>query len=227
MVFFGKARSLAAEHAQENPPLITVPLIILAVLSALGGLINLPFLHTLTLWIEHALEGLHEAKFVLSIAILSSVLALLGLGLAWWIYGRRYQELQKLPVAKRPDDPLRAMLGPLYTALNQKWWIDELYWLILLNPYIVICRFLADVIDWRFLHDWLHDKVIVAGYNLLTRLLSIKIDLGVIDAIANGLGTLTQRLAGSMRRLQSGYVRTYALAVFLGVIVIIGYLILR
>ena len=47
------------------------------------------------------------------------------------------------------------------------------------------------------------------------------------DAIANGIGTLTQRLAGSMRRLQSGYVRNYALAVFLGVVVIIGYLILR
>ena len=227
MVFFGESRSLAAEHARENPPLITIPLIILAVLSAIGGLINLPILHTFTKWIEHTLEGLVEAKFVLSIAIMSSLLALLGIGLAWWIYGRRYQDLQKLPVAKRPDDPLRDMLGPLFTALNKKWWVDELYWTILLNPYISISRFLADVIDWRFLHDWLHDQVIVAGYNLLTRLLSIKIDLGVIDAIANGLGKLTLRLAGNMRRLQSGYVRNYALAVFLGVIVIIGYLIIR
>jgi NADH-quinone oxidoreductase subunit L len=227
MVFFGKSRSLAAEHARENPPLITVPLIILAVLSAIGGLINLPFLHSLTLWLEHTLEGLHEIKFVLGIAIMSTLLALLGVGLCWWIYGRRYQEQQNLPVARRPDDPLRSILGPIFTALNQKWWIDELYWTILLNPYIVVSRFLADVIDWRFWHDWFHNQVILVGYNLLTRLLSVKIDLGVIDAIANGLGTLTQRLAGSMRRLQSGYVRNYALAVFLGVIVIIGYLILR
>ncbi len=43
MVFFGKPRSLAAEHAQESPPVMTVPLMVLAGLSVLGGLLNLPF----------------------------------------------------------------------------------------------------------------------------------------------------------------------------------------
>ena len=42
MVFFGQPRTEAARHALENPPIMTVPLIILAVLAALGGLLNLP-----------------------------------------------------------------------------------------------------------------------------------------------------------------------------------------
>jgi len=50
MVFFGQPRSLAAEHAQESPRLMTVPLMILAALSLFGGLLNLPFegFHTFT-----------------------------------------------------------------------------------------------------------------------------------------------------------------------------------
>src|SRR3990172_10615873 len=42
LVFYGKARSEPAAHARESPPLITVPLILLATLTALGGLLNLP-----------------------------------------------------------------------------------------------------------------------------------------------------------------------------------------
>jgi NADH-quinone oxidoreductase subunit L len=55
----------------------------------------------------------------------------------------------------------------------------------------------------------------------------VRIDLGGIDALANGLATATQGLAARMRRIETGYVRNYALAVFLGAVVIIGYLILR
>jgi NADH-quinone oxidoreductase subunit L len=86
---------------------------------------------------------------------------------------------------------------------------------------------LADVIDWRFWHDWFHEKVIAGGYNAFSRLLSVRIDLGGIDALANGLATATQGLAARMRRIETGYVRNYALAVFLGAVVIIGYIILR
>jgi NADH:ubiquinone oxidoreductase subunit 5 (subunit L)/multisubunit Na+/H+ antiporter MnhA subunit len=62
---------------------------------------------------------------------------------------------------------------------------------------------------------------------MLTRLLSVRVDLGIIDAIANWLGAATQRLAGVMRRLQTGFVRNYALAVFLGMVIILGFLFFR
>ncbi|MEW5867967.1 MAG: NADH-quinone oxidoreductase subunit L [Chloroflexota bacterium] len=226
MVFFGAARSPAAEHAQESPPLITVPLMILAALSLLGGVLNLPGLHTFTHWVEHTIEFIHEGEFSFLVAGISTGLALLAIGLSWWLYMRRAPELEKLPAAKRPDDPLRAILGPIFTGMNNKWWVDELYWAVILNPYIALSRFLAQVVDWRFWHDWFHDKLLVAGYNLLARVLSVRIDLGGIDALADGIGQFVQRGASAVRRLQTGYVRNYALSIFLGVVLILGYLII-
>jgi NADH-quinone oxidoreductase subunit L len=56
MVFFGEPRSPAAEHAQESPALMTVPLIVLAGLSILGGALNLPSIHTFGHWLEHTIK---------------------------------------------------------------------------------------------------------------------------------------------------------------------------
>ena len=241
LVFFGKPRSLAAAHAKESPAVMTVPLIILAVLSALGGALNLPGLHTFTSWLEHTLEGGEhvagaavegakaavEGGFNPFVATISTLLAVVGITLAWYLYDRRFRDLQQLPTARRPDDPLRSLIGPVFTGMERKWWVDEFYWAVILNPYIALSKFLAEVIDGRFWHDWFHDVVLAKGYNLLTGFLNLRIDLGGIDAIANGLGQGTKALAASLRRLQTGYVRNYALSVFIGVVVILGYLLLR
>jgi len=140
---------------------------------------------------------------------------------------RCHKSMQNLPAAKRPDDPLRPILGPVFKLLENKYYIDELYSLVILNPYVKLSQFLADVIDWQFWHDWFHNVVIVSTYNRLASFLSIRIDLGVIDGIANGLAKVTKLFAGQLRRLQTGYVRGYALSVFFGVVLILGYLILR
>ncbi len=229
MVFFGKARSVAAEHAQESPPVMTIPLMVLAALSVLGGMLNLPAVHTLTKWLEHTLgHVIHEGEFVILVAAISTVLALIAIGAGWWLYNpRRFEEFWAIPAAKRPDDPLRSVIGPVFELFKNKYWVDELYWTVVLNPYISLSRFLADVVDWRFWHDWFHDKVLLGGYNLLTRLLAVRIDLGVIDGVANGLGVLAQRSAAVLQRLQTGYVRNYALSIFFGVVIILGYLLLR
>jgi NADH-quinone oxidoreductase subunit L len=236
MVFFGEPRSPAAAHAEESPRVMTIPLIVLAALSVLGGALNLPSMETFAKWLEHTIQVGETAAsatvaaaggFNLGVALISTALALAGIAFAWWLYDRRYKEMQALPTAKRPDDPLRNIIGPVFTGMENKWWVDELYWAVILNPYIALSRFLAEVIDGRFWHDWFHDTVIVGGYNLLTRLLSVRIDLGGIDAIANGLATAIQALASRVRRIQTGYVRNYALSVFIGAIIILGYLILR
>jgi NADH-quinone oxidoreductase subunit L len=240
MVFFGEPRSEAAAHAKENPPVMTVPLIILAALSVIGGALNLPGLHYFTDWLGHTLkieaavneirsagEAAAAGGFNPLVAIISTGLALVAIFLAYVLYYRRYPEFLKTPPARRPADPLRNTIGPVYEGMEHKWWVDELYWKVILNPYIALSRFLAEVVDWRFWHDWFHDVVIAGGYNRLTRLLSMRVDLGVIDGIANGLATVTQASAGRLRRVETGYVRNYALAVFLGVVVIIGYLALR
>jgi NADH-quinone oxidoreductase subunit L len=226
MVFFGPARTQPAAHAQENPPIITIPLIILAFFAFFSGVLNLPTIHTFTKWLEHTISTVHEGEFNIVVALLSTGLALTAIFFSWMFYSLRYQELQKLPFARRPDDPLRSVLGPLFTLLEKKYKIDELYKLIILDPYVKVSRFLAEDIDWRFWHNWFHDVVIVRSYKVLTQVLAVQVDLGFIDGIANGLAHLSQATAASMRRLQTGFVRNYALAIFVGVIFILGYLII-
>ena len=227
LVFFGKPRSKAVEHAKENRALINVPLIILAFFSAVGGSLNLPRFHTFTEWLEHTVTVIHPVEFSITTALMASVIAISGLVIAWFIYSRHYNKLQELPPAKRPDDPLRQWLGPVFTGMENKWWVDELFWAVFLSPYISLSRFLAEVIDWRFWHDWFHDTVIGRSFRGLANFLAAVFDLRFIDGIANGLASVTIRFAGSLRKIQTGYVRNYALTVFLGVVVIIGYLILR
>jgi NADH-quinone oxidoreductase subunit L len=217
MVFFGQPRSKAAEHAPENPPVMTVPLILLAVGAVLGGVLNLPGIHTLTDWLEHTLH-VHVSEFNITVAALSTVLALLAILVAWLVYGRE-------PMAKGKPDPLRRILGPIFVGMENKWWVDELYQFLIIRPYIAVADILANVIDGRFWHDWFHDTVLARSFREGTRWLNEAFDMRVIDGIANGLGNLTQAVAGRMRFLQTGYVRNYALSFFVGVLLVLSYFI--
>jgi NADH-quinone oxidoreductase subunit L len=221
MVFFGKPRHEAAGHAEESKPVITVPLMILAALSVLGGLLNLPGLHGLTNWLEHTIAGVEVGEFNFFVAGLSTVLALAAIALSWVFYGRQ-------PLAEGQKDPLKKLLGPIYTIFERRYWVDEVYGVLFIKPYAAISAFLADVIDWRFWHDWFHEKVIAGTYNWLARtVLDLRVDTQGIDAFFNGLGNLTKRISAGLRRIQNGFVRSYALAVLLGVVIIVGYLILK
>jgi len=224
MVFFGKARHEAAEHAEESPLIMTVPLMVLAFLSIFGGVLNLPQVHTFGHWIEHTYENFHNVhlhipEFSFMVAGSSTAFALIAILVSWWLYAR------KGGLKKGQPDPLKRFLGPIFTGMENKWWVDELYQFIIIRPYQFICRILADVIDWRFWHDWFHDTVIAGSFRWLTKITAVNIDLGIIDGFANGLATVTKGLAARTRRLQTGFVRNYALAVFVGVVVILGYLI--
>jgi len=220
MVFFGKPRTDAAEHARENPPIITLPLVGLAALSIFGGALNLPSIHSLTDWLKHTLAHVHAGEFSLFVAGLSTVLALIAIALAWSVYGRR--QLEK----DRPD-PLRRILGPIFVGMNNKWWVDEFYHFIVVRPYVALATFLAEVIDWRFWHDWFHDSVLVRGFRGLTHWLAMGFDLPVIDGAANGLARLVKGAAARLRTVQSGYVRNYALSLFVGLLLVISYLLIR
>ena len=60
-----------------------------------------------------------------------------------------------------------------------------------------------------------------------SRLLWKSFDVTVIDGIVNGVGRITRGFGGVLKWLQSGLVKDYALSVLVGVVVIIGYLVLR
>ncbi|MBV6395984.1 MAG: NADH-quinone oxidoreductase subunit L [Anaerolineales bacterium] len=222
MVFFGEARHEAAAHAEESPKVMTVPLMILAALSLLGGALNLPFdgFHNLGHWLGHTLGEVEALGLNLQVAGISTALALLAILISWLIYGRK-------PLAKNQSDPLESF-GLLFKGMNRKWWVDELYQFLVITPYVKISHFLADVIDWRFWHDWFHETVLLGAYNWASAIgLNVYADQKGIDAFANWLGAATQRLSAATRKVQNGFVRSYALSVFLGVVVILGYLLLK
>lgn len=220
MVFFGTARTEASAHARENPPVMTLPLVGLAILAVLGGGLNLPGVHTLTDWLENTIHHLHAGEFNLFVALFSTGLALLAIFISWLLYGRKALQ------AGEPD-PLRRILGPVFVGLENKWWIDELYDLLIVRPYVWLAAFFADVIDWRFWHDWFHDSVIVRSFRGLTGWLANGFDLGVIDRIANGIGSVTKWSAGQLQLIQTGYVRNYALTFFVGALLVLSYILFR
>jgi NADH-quinone oxidoreductase subunit L len=220
LVFYGEPRSHAAEKAIESPPLITTPLVILAALSFLGGVINLPVLHPFTHWLEHTLgEDLaHPTEFNLTVALISTALALIALYLAWFVYSRATLK------ADTPD-PLEARLERAFTGMEKKWWVDEFYNWLIIRPYQNIAKVLAEDIDWGFWHDWVHDSLLAQTFRRFARFLAEPFDLGVIDGIANGLGAITTNSAKGLRFFQTGFVRNYALVTFMGVVIMLGYLV--
>ncbi len=223
MVFFGEARSDAAKHAEESPKVITVPLMVLAALSVVGGALNLPFdgFHNLGHWLGHTLGEVEGLPLNLVVAGVSTALALLAILLSWFLYGRN-------PLKAGQIDPLKKPLGFVFTGMENKWFVDEGYFALIINPFKKISAFLADVIDWRFWHDFVHDTVILGTYNWLSEIaLNEYADQKGIDAFANWLGTATQSISATLRKLQNGFVRSYALSVLLGVVLILGYLIFK
>ncbi len=223
MVFFGAARTDAAKHAEESPKVMTVPLMVLAALSILGGALNLPFegFHNLGHWLGHTLGEVEGLPLNLQVAGISTVLALTAIFISWLLYGRN-------PLKAGQIDPLKKPLGFIFTGMENKWFVDEGYGVLIIKPVKQISQFLADVIDWRFWHDFVHDTVIAGTYNWLSEIaLNKYADQKGIDAFANGLATVSQWSSAQMRKIQNGFVRSYALSVMLGVVLILGYLILK
>ncbi|GAB4540251.1 MAG: NADH-quinone oxidoreductase subunit L [Anaerolineales bacterium] len=223
MVFFGEARSDPAKHAQESPKVMTVPLMILAALSLLGGALNLPFegFHTLTLWLGHTLGEVEGLPLNLTVAGVSTLLALAAIFISWLLYGRN-------PLKAGQIDPLKKPLGFIFTGMENKWFVDEGYFALVINPFKQISQFLADVIDWRFWHDFVHDALIAGGYNWLSEVaLTRYADQQGINAFGDWLGSATQWVSANLRKIQNGFVRSYALSVLLGIVLILGYLIFK
>jgi NADH-quinone oxidoreductase subunit L len=220
MVFFGKPRSTAAAHARENPPLIVLPLVALAALSLFGGALNLPGLHTLGHWLEHTLGAEKAPEFSWLVAGVSTALALAAITLAWRIYGWR-------PLAENQPDPIAAPLGGLFRALNQKWWVDEFYEWLIIRRYVRLATWLAHQVDTIFWHNWFHDSVLAAGFRRGTRWLAEGFDLPVIDGASAALARLVRNAGGGLRRVQSGYVRNYAVYVLAGVVLMLSFFLVR
>ncbi|MCC6169559.1 MAG: NADH-quinone oxidoreductase subunit L [Caldilineaceae bacterium] len=138
--FYGEPRDRHLyDHAHESPPLITTPLWILAALSILGGLLNLPFVLTLDKWLEPAL-GAHEAPLLtleLLAITLSVIAALFGAVMAW----ARYMTNEPWP--RR----LASRFSWLEPALQRRWYVDDFYWNYIVVPLRNLSTWFATVFD--------------------------------------------------------------------------------
>ncbi len=120
--FFGKPRSHAAEHAHENKPAMTLPLVILAFCAVGLGFLNTPVWP----WLDAQLLGQHEVHGhsifeSASLMGLSMVLVALGIGIGWALYGRRTRANAEAP------DPLAVHTPGVFAALAGRLGFDELY----------------------------------------------------------------------------------------------------
>jgi NADH-quinone oxidoreductase subunit L len=204
MTFYGAPRMDAAvmHHLHESPKIMTVPLMILAVLSIVGGWIGIPHLNQFEHWLEPALsrfvpEGTavpgaaQEGSFTLELGLmaLSVAVALAGIYLAHQMY------LAKAGAADR----VASRLSGLYNLLKRKYYVDEIYDALFVRPLF-----------------WLSE-------NFFWKIFDVKL----IDGAVNGSAKLFGGLASVLRRWQTGIVQNYAVTLVLGVIVILGYLLMR
>jgi NADH-quinone oxidoreductase subunit L len=106
--------------------------------------------------------------------------------------------------------------------------VDEGYWAVFVDRYIDLARFLAQTIDWRFWHDWVHESVVANNFKRFARFLANPVDVGIVDRlISRWPADFTQWLSKKLRPIQNGFVRSYALSVLVGVVLILGYLLLK
>jgi NADH-quinone oxidoreductase subunit L len=239
MVFWGKPRHEAAEHVSESSPLMVWPLVILAGLAILGGLLNFPYLSgehehpegnflVLEQWLEHSIESFHLTEeglihlphtpltLNMTVAGISLGLALGALLLALGLVYR------KRPQTAAERDPLQGT--PI-------WWfailpLNSLYMRVFVPIFNWLAWVLAEKLDWDLWHNVFHDEIIRNGFVSIADVSNRGIDAGVIDGLVNGSGRFASWLADRIRASQTGYVRNYALGVFLGVVALVLYFIL-
>ena len=191
-VFEGRTKVPAGVHAHDAPPTMAAALIPLAVLSVVGGVINLPGQLTLEHFLEHVLgeaavpEGL--TAWVLAGAAL--LIAFVGIFFARSLYLSRAGNVRR----RR----WRARFGPLVPAAQNKFYVDEIYGRAIVLPAKRFAVYCADRFDPR-----------------------------VIDGVVNGTGRAIAGLAEGLRRAQTGYVRNYGVAFFLGVVIVLSVLFVR
>ncbi len=211
LTFWGAFRGPKAvwDRVHESAPVMTIPLILLAIASVvLGMALGLPFgASTIQAWLEpvfaEATELLQheEAAFQLAgidgVLILASVtVAVVGIAIAWRLFGAEILGL-RLPARPERVRELTARVPFLYRASLNKWWFDDLNHLL----FMVIGGRVANAMWW--------------------------FDREVVDGTVNAVGRGTVASGRGLRRVQTGRVQNYALGIAVGLIVMAGsYLVL-
>jgi NADH-quinone oxidoreductase subunit L len=195
-VFEGDLVVPEGAHPHDPPWTMTAALVPLALLSLLGGIINLPEGLPSALALEHLLDPvLGEAvvphgntAWLLATAAL--VLSALGIVVARGLYLSLDGEDRRSRLVRR--------LHPLVDAARNKLYVDETYETLVLQPGRDLAVFCAETLDKR-----------------------------LVDGIVNGIGRMLGAVGEVGRRVQTGYVRSYAALFFVGAVALFSILLLK
>ncbi|HEX9614856.1 MAG TPA: NADH-quinone oxidoreductase subunit L, partial [Bacteroidota bacterium] len=203
LTFEGQARYDSHKiHPHEAPKTMTIPLMILALFSAVGGFVGVPeslgggnaFEHwlepifsraNLKLGLDH--HGPEATEYVLM--VLSVGLAASGIVAAWFVYTKRKEIAGKL----------RTKFSRMYRILWNKYYVDEAYDSLIVRPTVRI----SDTLLWK-------------GF-----------DVAVIDGLVNGSGRGVALVAQWIRKAQTGVAQVYATVFIGGILLILTWLIFR
>ena len=212
-VFVGNYRGHA--HPHESPVVMTLPL---AILAAAAILFSLPATPAWP-WFEEFLSGEHAAFHFtalfepgfLQIAATSIVIVACGLGFGWFIYGRR--ELS----ATEPD-PLQAACAPLYNALANRLYVDEIYNATLVRA----LAFLGGISAWvdrRILAGAVNGA---AGLSVLISYLSDRIDRFILNLGFDNSCNALREYGGGIAGCEGGRVQGYLRVIGVGMVVLLA-----
>ena len=203
LTFEGKERFSSNKHPHESPKLMTVPLIILAVLSAVGGFIGIPALFSgdngnlFEKWLEPVFKSSYTKMMIYSVHSTWEEITFMAatvIGAALSIYFARYVYLKNPRFALN----VSAKFKGIYNLLLNKYFVDEFYDAAVVNP---IERG-SDRFLWRFT------------------------DVAVIDGIVNGIASLINTLSGKIRKIQTGVTQFYAVIMMLGIVIALFWIII-
>lgn len=184
---------------RESPWTMTVPLWVLAGLSVVGGFLGLPAVLGES-WLHHWLGAPYggpvaEAEIVRQVPS-STIWILLGVGALIAIAGVVFAWVNYRTSGLGADATFRRKAGALYTLLSNKYYWDEAY-----------------------------DATVVRPIEDGSRRALAPFDQHVVDGLVNGIARGVRGLSGSLRGIQTGIVQNYALAVVLGVVVVVALMI--
>jgi NADH-quinone oxidoreductase subunit L len=202
LTFEGEGRYSHDVHPHEAPKLMTVPLVVLALLSVVGGFVGIPQSlggsNAIEQWLEpvflnanmHLLQS-HEGNMGTEYVLMALSVAIAGVG----IYAARALYLRRRDIAER----LSVSWSRIYRLLWKKYYVDEIY----------------------------DGAVVMPIKNISEHLLWNIFDVKIIDGAVNAVASIIVRISGSLRKIQSGVAQGYAFAFVIGIVVILGILIFR
>ncbi len=197
LTFWGKSRVAKEVHPHESPPSMLIPLVILAILSVIGGYVGIPHSigailpghpeNLLATWFEPiilAVPNLTEADLTLEWMLMGITfgLAVISAFAAYQLYVKKPETIERLT----------QKIQPIYNLVYRKYLVDEFYFKFIINPFVQASE-----------NIWLY------------------IDVKFIDRCTYWIGDLMRGSGSFVRSLQNGNVQQYAMYIGVGLVIVL------